>query len=428
LLYSNGCLVAGCQTGALAYSSPSRTNNYGESCFVHYPATVGQQFLAVVYPTNAFFAYTTGVFFRILGTTSFTDITGTSINAQIQGNNVQYYQITSANSNGPQSVRISLNITGGPQLLLQAAGSATFLDAQQTGSYSGWYQTKLCPFGLCTIELPTAASHPSVPIIYIWVSTFSTNEPNTFTPEEAPTNYQISGSVGLSNCAAYSAIVGTGVFCSNVSVTTAPNGFWNPRSPSTFNAEAQCLFNSLLCRCPTPTNPCSQQLQRFACLETFHECDPQGFWVSKCVGECTAAVAACGPFRSEPGSSCDCQASQFDCSSSSYATAEPCTGNLGSTSTGGSGSGNTTGTGGSGTGTGTGGSGTGGIGSFGPTPAEPTAPEPSPFPDSDSDDCVQQVGKRVDQNQNLVLNEQNTSNIMTISYYLLFILLFVIFF
>jgi hypothetical protein len=362
-LYTNtGCYVDSCSTG-LSASNPTRSNNIMLSCYVATLATPGQSFVASVYPNANAGSFFTGYFFRALGTNSFTDISSTTVNAQIQANNIHYYKVASANSNGLQSVVISLTIAGGPRLNLYAAQSSDFL--LDSTNYEGWYQSKTCPFGTCTIEIPTISAHPGVSTIYIWVVPYSTSSSQS-TPIEAPTNYQIKATTGLANCASYSSIVGqSGAFCSNVSVSSSTNGFWIPRDSSLLSSEAQCRYEQLIaCRCPTATIDCQNRFKRFSCLVSFRECNSQGFWVPQCRSECTTVVSSCNSF-SRDGLSCDCQAGQFDCDSSMYVAQEPCTGDviidpiIPEN-----------------------------INTFGTTPVEPTAPEPSYLPQATTPDCV----------------------------------------
>jgi len=152
------------------------------------------------------------------------------------------------------------------------------------------------------------------------------------------------------------------------------------------------------------------------------------------------AVSSCGPFASSAGSNCDCQASQYDCNSSSYASAEPCTGDVGVVSGGGSSSGGSSSGGSSSGGSSSGGSSggsssgssgttTGGVGgAFGPTPDQPTAPEPSYFPLSlESVDCLPSSTPAVIQNRRIV-QKSIASSIFVISFNLLFISLILAFF
>jgi len=333
-VYLNGCLIGSCTTGLVTMTNPARFNNDDYSCFVSVatPTNSVLPYVAVVsvnptFPTSLAFASAN---FRIQSFNSFTALTNTGQSGQIQGRSRQYYQVAATNTNGPISVVVGLTIIDGPRLLLTAANTPNFMTSFQDQAlpYSGWYQQKVCPFGLCTIEIPTFAAHPQVPVIYVWVTTVSTDITQWRSDEEKPTNYVINATTGTQNCVPASQAT-FGTFCSTLNITNAPGGVWNSRSGfDTLGLEANCIYNSLLCRCSTPTQPCLEALQEFSCLEPFVGCDNQGFKLPKCRTNCEYVVNECGPwlYTGAAGSSCDCQAPQFDCSSNYYVDGTTCSG------------------------------------------------------------------------------------------------------
>jgi len=221
-----------------------------------------------------------------------------------------------------------LTIVDGPPVLLQVADSPSFIDAQNSyASFKGWVQSKICPFGTCTIEIPTYAAHPGASTLYAWVTTLPTDAQNYRDVIEKPTNYRLSSTVGTQNCAPLATAVPRTGFCANFTVSTAANGFWLYRNSSLKSDEASCLFNTLINRCPIPTSQCKSYLTQFSCLQGFLECDAQGFQVTQCSGNCLSAINVCGPWAS-PNVPCSEQFPDYECSNSRYLAAEPCTGDV----------------------------------------------------------------------------------------------------
>jgi len=333
-VYLNGCIVGTCSSGLTAIANPSRYNNNDYSCFVSIPtSTVATQqtYLAAVSvsssnPISPVFASAN---FRIQAFNSYTDLSDiSSFSDLIQGRSRHYYSVRAMNSGTPISVVVNLNIVDGPRLLLTVADTPDYMTSyQDLGlTYDGWFQQKICPFSSCTIEIPTLASHPRVPVLYIWVTTVPTDTDDWRTPEEKPTNYIISGSIGTENCIpASQALVGP--FCSSVNITNAPGGVWFSRTASSIlDSEAECTYNGFLCRCVTPSQTCQNALKEFACLEPFVGCDSQGFKIAKCRSNCQYVVDQCGDWTAQPNTDCDCQSPQFNCDSAYYASSAPCSG------------------------------------------------------------------------------------------------------
>jgi len=210
------------------------------------------------------------------------------------------------------------------------ADSPTYIQDQnlQVGlPYSGYVQSKVCPFGLCTIEIPTYAAHPGASTLYIWVTTVPIDGTNYRDVYEKPTNYLISSTIGLSNCVQISSLLPANSFCANLTTVTAGNGFWNYRNATAKVTSSNCTYQDLINRCPTPTYPCQVYLNRFACLQEFRECDGNGFQVPVCAANCQSAINVCGPWYS-PYVACKETNVRYMCETSRYAAAEPCTGDV----------------------------------------------------------------------------------------------------
>jgi len=332
-VYLKGCIVAQCQTGLSSNDYPTRFDFKDKSCFVNFAAPVaGLTYIAAVSNPTAISSDASGAFYRAQAFNSFTDIStgSSSTNYQIQGRARHYYKTTAINSNGLASVVIHLNILDGPRLLVQVADSPNFIFNQNSNSqnYDGWVQSKICPFGECTIEIPTYASHPGVNTLYVWVTPAATNSDDMHDVIEKPTNYRIYSTVGVQNCGPISTAVPRTGFCSNVTVASASNGFWLYRDASIRVQDAFGRYDALVNgRCPIATSQCRTYLNRFACLMVFRECDAQGFIVSQCRGDCQSAVNVCGPWY-DATPSCNEQYPQLECSNSRYLDNEPCTGDL----------------------------------------------------------------------------------------------------
>jgi len=332
-VYLNGCIVQTCTTGQVGSATPVRLNNYDQSCFVNVAApSAGLTYIAGVQVLNADpINRGSGAFYRAQGYNSFIDIStsgASSTTYQIQGRARHYFKTPAVNTNGFASVVIHLNIIDGPRLLLQVADSPNFITAQNAGqSYSGWVQSKICPFGTCTIEVPTYAAHPQVTELYVWVTPAATNSADYHDVLEKPTDYTIFSTIGTQNCGASTAAVPSGGFCAANLNSTNAVGFWLYRNNTLKDQEASCLYNQLLGRCPAPTFQCSGALAQFACLQGFLECDSQGFQVTHCQGLCLSVVNVCGPWYSKYAS-CSQEFSDYDCLNTRYLPAEPCTGNV----------------------------------------------------------------------------------------------------
>lgn len=333
-VYLNNCPIASCETGQLLSEIPQRKANYDMSCFVNF-ATAGSgiSYLAVVSVPSGVsidFEYS-AAFYRAQSYNSFTDLSTTGNNVfTLQGRARHYYKIASSSNGSPISVKISLNILSGPRIIMQAASTSDFMTnyANSNVSYPYWNVYKVCPFGMCTIELPTLASHPGSDFIYVWVSTAPTNGDTDFrTGFEKPTNYQISATTGLKNCGSLSNILSSSAFCNGVSTSNNNNGFWILRDGVDADHEASCLYNNIIPTCPSPSAACLSAFKRFACLETFRQCDTSGFWVPKCRSECLTVTQVCGQFYEIYGSNL---ATIFNCGSANYLDSEPCTGDISS--------------------------------------------------------------------------------------------------
>jgi hypothetical protein len=250
---------------------------------------------------------------------------------QIHGFDRHYFKVAASDNGVPKSVVIRLNVQNGPRLVVDAADTEFFVDqyangkltagagttgrGQATpllvndahastvgftvggavvGGYRGWTRRQVAEHGETRIEISTRAMHPHSDWIYIWVTP---EQDGTNAPCEKPTTYTISATTGTANCGA---VGGTG-FCNtaasgSVAGIGGANFFLNVNATSK-HAEASCRFNKITaCYCPRPSAACLAALQAFACLETFHECDPDGFAVGMCRDQCNLVEELCGPW------------------------------------------------------------------------------------------------------------------------------------
>jgi len=222
-------------------------------------------------------------------------------------------------------VVITLTIIDGDRLVILVSDDINYINFYDfaEAEFHGWVKHKVCYFGQCTIEIPTRVQHPGSEVFYVWIETISPNVDDEYQRIEKPTNYQLSATVGLNNCLS-SVVYPTTTFCTST-IKTLGN-VYSYRDVTLRDKEAQNRFDNFLCRCPVPVITCQQRLTRFSCLESFRECDQDGFWLPVCRYECNDIVNNCGDWRNGNGV-CDCERSEFTCSSNRYSDND-CTGNI----------------------------------------------------------------------------------------------------
>jgi len=329
---SSNCLVASCFSGDNSYlngESLVDDNQEDHSCFVHFAGAAGQVYTARVSPDDSIDASSAGLFYRVQAFTAFSPLSSTVSAAVLQGTNRHYYSVAGVSASGaPQSVVIHLNVDNGPRLLVEVADSPNYRFAVDGSNiYNGWSQAKTCYFGECTIEVATtAAQHPGAAVFYVWVTPVAPVAGESGIEKE--TVYRISATTGAGNCVASGSLTSSAPFCA--SNLNSGSSYFAYRSASQRDSEASCRYDSLLCRCTAPLPTCQTALKRFSCLESFRECDANGFWTPVCRGECSAVEASCGSWLPDSldalSTTCSCGRSEFSCGSSRYADAETCTG------------------------------------------------------------------------------------------------------
>mmetsp|Transcript_30737 Transcript_30737/g.77111 ORF Transcript_30737/g.77111 Transcript_30737/m.77111 type:complete len:1944 (+) Transcript_30737:252-6083(+) len=349
-MYRGGCLITSCMTGLkttqCADSAAGATGEGSMSCYVtdHWRTDSGKDqifgwnlprnisdsaiYYLIVSPRDEIYFLRNYVSYSIYASNQFVPLTsgGEGTAVSIRGYDRHYYKVEAMSNGVPKSVVISIELEYGPSLVVDAADTEYFVDRYADGKrdgttergqnlggviandphasitatdagYRGWTRRQVVDHGVARIEISTRAMHPHSPYIYIWVT--PSQESSTEAPCEKESRYRISAKVGSANCGA----VSTG-FCS----TAGPGGsfpgreafgssMFVPVNASLRHEEALCRYTSYTrCYCPSPSAQCLDALKAFACFETFHECDPDGFDVGMCRDQCSVVEEACGPW------------------------------------------------------------------------------------------------------------------------------------
>jgi len=183
-------------------------------------------------------------------------------------------------------------------------------DGCNGGDRGTFSETQICAFGDCYIWVPTFAKHSKSSTYYVNVFT---NFPSDGAAEwlrnnndraDTPTDYTLTLVSGAANCAA----APSGGFCSDASIAgvnvwadISIQSVWKFVDPVLKNQEAECLYEQLSDRCVYPTDECRYWLKIFSCLETFPQCDSNGFQLAPCVDVCNKVEEACGGFTEVAG-------------------------------------------------------------------------------------------------------------------------------
>jgi len=220
-----------------------------------------------------------------------------------------YYSISAE----PESMRWRVVVTSGEGVLVTVHNHRCPLQ-------STWTKTIWCDAAyfdrpwLCDIEIATEAAHPGDNAFFL--SVYGKNA-----------TYSIAFWRGRENCHDFT---GAGRaeglnFCSGL----VPYATWRWDNYETLDNEASCCFDQLYQQfrvqpCYTGVTPeCNSTLKAFACYESFHACDHNGFAVPTCRSSCNAVVYECANWFD----SVDLE--HYNCTSSRYAdgNAGTCTGN-----------------------------------------------------------------------------------------------------
>lgn len=358
-MFRGGCHITSCQTNTAltncAGGAAGVTSEASMSCYVNDHWRVDRNgvrnfawadgsainrnisadalYYLVVSPVESTSYFRNYISYSIRAQNAFTSLTGTASGAiTIHGFDRHYFKVAASEGGVPKSVVVRINVNQGPRLIVDAADTEFFVDeysngvaaaatlvttargqstplkvpdshasiydstvAVPVGGYRGWTRRQVAEHGETRIEISTRAMHPHSDWIYIWVTP---EQDGTNAPCEKPTIFTISGTTGTANCGAIGATAG---FC-----TTAVSGsatsigganFFTTVNATSRQREAECRFDKIVaCYCPRPNVACLAALREFACLETFHECDPDGFAVGMCRDQCSRVEEACGPW------------------------------------------------------------------------------------------------------------------------------------
>jgi hypothetical protein len=252
--------------------------------------------------------------------TQYVDISS-SASGTIIGDTAHFYRITDSNT----ALSIALDITRGPALNFAVLGSCSSDDDYK------FVETKMCMFGTCHTWIPTKAKQTVESNLYIVLESASafdaTGAQQSVNQEgeinvdyEKETIYSITITRGTANCVAPPS---TG-FCADTSRGAAinvwadvSNNVWSFASSSGRDAQAECLYNDLIDRCVAPSVECKQFLKAFACVNTFPQCDADGYQMGVCHDLCSQVEDVCGPFAKEAAAG-NTEFLIYDCASPRY--------------------------------------------------------------------------------------------------------------
>lgn len=214
-------------------------------------------------------------------------LSGSTTNTII-GDTRHFYQV--ANAGG--SIQFDLDVSYGPAIEFDVF---TGCGSSPSTSYNEY---QICAAGVCSVYIPTEALAPATANYFIVITSGGlTSGPSANTQSEKETSYTLSVTQGASNCAAPPS---TG-FCADptfegVNAFAGTNGatVWDYDNVQAKDDEASCRFSELADRCPRPTQECRQWLKIFSCLESFPQCDANGFLQGTCTDVCSQVEAACG--------------------------------------------------------------------------------------------------------------------------------------
>jgi hypothetical protein len=204
--------------------------------------------------------------------------------AQSTNNNweYQFYQIQQPTVS---SLRLRVQVASGTGVWVTLVDAPCAENVTYTQQVWCEYQQPNLPFA-CDIDIPTRASHPGAGHTNFYVSVYGSNA-----------TYAITYYEGRENCHKFNGL-GTNEglkFCAGL----VPYATWRWTNYTNLDNEASCLFEELyehfrVQPCWTGvTGECNFTLQRFACFETFHRCDQDGFYVGTCRSACEMVAYEC---------------------------------------------------------------------------------------------------------------------------------------
>jgi len=196
-----------------------------------------------------------------------------------------------------------LSIQSGPPLVFSVFGDCN--------TQFGFQEQQVCAFGVCHIWIPTLAKHSGQDTLYVTLEgkgypLIAERVRNDNSLVEKPTAYTLTVVKGTANCGAAPS---TG-FCAgtsdgfNVWSDITSSAVWSNVYPALADNQAECLYDELINYCPTPSQECLKWLKVFSCLESFPQCDSNGYQVPMCVDVCDQVTEHCGGFASHLEFSC----------------------------------------------------------------------------------------------------------------------------
>ena len=216
-----------------------------------------------------------------------------SISSQIYGETNHFYRLTNVNT----AITLTMSIQNGASLEFIVS------DRLDTSSDEAYTENRYCHKGACSIYIPTFAERPSSGQLFVFVKAGQNDGQIlgdiTNVNYDKSTSYSLSVTRGTANCASPP----SSGFCADTSIAgvnvwaSVSNSVWNFNNPTLKNNEAQCLYTELLDRCVAPSEQCKEFLKVFACVNTFPQCDANGYQMGVCNDLCLQVEEYCGGFR-----------------------------------------------------------------------------------------------------------------------------------
>jgi hypothetical protein len=283
-----GCSDAFCSTGPYVIGVGSPETQTETSCAVYVPEctwAVGNVYIVVQALDQ--FDQTIPITYSLLAEEYSEALLLTPnefVAAQATDNNweYQFYQIQQPTVS---SARVRVQIASGDGVWVTLTDAPCSENVTYTQSLWCHAHTPNVPFE-CDINIPTRASHPGVGHTNFYIAVYGGNA-----------TYAITYYEGRENCHQFQGLgVDDGLrFCAGL----VPYSTWRWTNYTNLDNEASCLFEELYGNFRVQpcwsgvTGECNLTLQRFACFESFHRCDQDGFAVGTCRGACEAVVYEC---------------------------------------------------------------------------------------------------------------------------------------
>jgi hypothetical protein len=236
-----------------------------------------------------------------------TEVTATY--APVNGIQSRFYSVAS----GVKSLVVRTKITAGQGVMVDVYDSP----CPSTATYHRALHCTIDSFdGLCDVEIPTVAAHPSIASNATFYIVVTGNN----------ATFHTRAYVGRENCHDFS----EGGRADSLSFCAAliPHAVWRWSDYTRLDREARGFFENLYDHfrvqpCWSGVTPeCNATLARFACYESFPRCDQNGFYVATCRKACEAVAYECVNHFESVG------LEYYNCSSSRYLddSSQTCTG------------------------------------------------------------------------------------------------------